>query len=245
LRLSSHSSFVIDYGKPLWSSLGDKVREKKETYQMYRRWGNLRFKKQGFSREAVQFNNEITFLGLAFKGASVRWSDKAFAEFKRRVKELTGRRWGGRFHEIPARQAGRIRSRLDGLFWDIGVLSLNPGNGSLAAPQGAHVLLETVAILPHQGSRADETRHLSADRYFGRYEPERPLATLTHPGNPIRHDQSMAQESRSAVCQRTVGKHPLPGYGPVAHENRIVRTRMLCGVVRGRVKLPLTRFATS
>ena len=27
---------------------------------MYRRWGNLRFKKQGFSREAVQFNVGIT-----------------------------------------------------------------------------------------------------------------------------------------------------------------------------------------
>jgi hypothetical protein len=33
-------------------------------------------------------------LGLAFKGTSILWSDKAFAEFKRRVKELTIRNWG-------------------------------------------------------------------------------------------------------------------------------------------------------
>ena len=38
--------------------------------------------------------NGITFLGFTFKGASIRWSDKAFAEFKRRVRKLTGRSWG-------------------------------------------------------------------------------------------------------------------------------------------------------
>jgi RNA-directed DNA polymerase len=36
---------------------------------------------------------EITFLGFAFKRGTIRWSDKAFREFKRRVKELTGRSW--------------------------------------------------------------------------------------------------------------------------------------------------------
>lgn len=37
---------------------------------------------------------EITFLGFIFKGASIRWSAKAFTEFKRRVRKLTGRSWG-------------------------------------------------------------------------------------------------------------------------------------------------------
>jgi hypothetical protein len=55
----------------------------------------------------------------------------------------------------------------------------------------------------------------------------------------------MAQGSGVAVCQGTVGKHPLPRYGAVAHGNRLVRTRMLGGVGRGREKLPLTRFAVS
>ena len=45
-------------------------------------------------KSKVASTNEITFLGFAFKGASIRWSDKAFAEFKRRVRKLTGRSWG-------------------------------------------------------------------------------------------------------------------------------------------------------
>jgi len=35
--------------------------------------------------------NEITFLGFAFNGASIGWSDKVFAKFKQRLKDLTGR----------------------------------------------------------------------------------------------------------------------------------------------------------
>jgi len=37
--------------------------------------------------------NQATFLGFTFRGTKIRWSDKAFREFKRRVKELTGRSW--------------------------------------------------------------------------------------------------------------------------------------------------------
>ena len=37
--------------------------------------------------------NQAAFLGFTFRGTKIRWSDKAFAEFKRRVKELTGRSW--------------------------------------------------------------------------------------------------------------------------------------------------------
>jgi len=45
-------------------------------------------------KSKVASTNEITFLGFTFRGASIRWSDKAFAEFKRRVRKLTGRSWG-------------------------------------------------------------------------------------------------------------------------------------------------------
>jgi RNA-directed DNA polymerase len=37
--------------------------------------------------------DQIAFLGFTFKGNKLRWSDKAFREFKRRVKRLTGRSW--------------------------------------------------------------------------------------------------------------------------------------------------------
>ena len=45
-------------------------------------------------KSKVASTNEIAFLGFIFKGASIRWSDKAFAEFKRRMRKLTGRSWG-------------------------------------------------------------------------------------------------------------------------------------------------------
>ena len=48
----------------------------------------------------------------------------------------------------------------------------------------------------------------------------------------------MAQGSGFAVCQRTVGEHPLPRYGSVASGNRLVRTRMLGGVGAGGERPP-------
>ena len=44
-------------------------------------------------KSSVAPTNQITFLGFAFKGDKIRWSDKAFQEFKRRIRHLTGRSW--------------------------------------------------------------------------------------------------------------------------------------------------------
>lgn len=38
--------------------------------------------------------DESAFLGFTFQGTSIRWTDKALAEFQRRVRLLTGRSWG-------------------------------------------------------------------------------------------------------------------------------------------------------
>lgn len=38
--------------------------------------------------------SECSFLGFTIRGNKIRWTDKAVAEFKRRVRELTGRSWG-------------------------------------------------------------------------------------------------------------------------------------------------------
>ena len=45
-------------------------------------------------KSKVSPTDKITFLGFIFKRGGIRWSDKAFAEFKRRVRKLTGRSWG-------------------------------------------------------------------------------------------------------------------------------------------------------
>ena len=42
-------------------------------------------------RALVSATDESNFLGFTFKGTKIRWLEKAFREFKRRVKELTGR----------------------------------------------------------------------------------------------------------------------------------------------------------
>jgi RNA-directed DNA polymerase len=42
----------------------------------------------------VAHTNEITFLGFAFSGTKIRWSNNAFIRFKQRIRELTGRSWG-------------------------------------------------------------------------------------------------------------------------------------------------------
>ena len=44
-------------------------------------------------KSSVLPTDQNTFLGFTFKGTKIRWSDKAFREFIRRVKRLTGRSW--------------------------------------------------------------------------------------------------------------------------------------------------------
>jgi RNA-directed DNA polymerase len=44
-------------------------------------------------KSQVSSMDQTLFLGFTFKGTKIRWSDKAFREFKRRVKRLTGRSW--------------------------------------------------------------------------------------------------------------------------------------------------------
>jgi RNA-directed DNA polymerase len=44
-------------------------------------------------KSKVAHTDKTDFLGFTFKGGKIRWSDSAFREFKRRVKDLTGRSW--------------------------------------------------------------------------------------------------------------------------------------------------------
>jgi len=44
-------------------------------------------------KSQVDKTDHTNFLGFTFRGNKIRWSDKAFREFKRRVKKFTGRSW--------------------------------------------------------------------------------------------------------------------------------------------------------
>ena len=48
--------------------------------------------------------NDCTFLGFTFRGKKLRWSERAFEDFRHNVRRLTGRSWGVsmpyRFHKL-------------------------------------------------------------------------------------------------------------------------------------------------
>ncbi len=46
------------------------------------------------SKSRVAKTNEVNFLGFEFRGKKIVWSDKAIANFKHKVRKLTGRSWG-------------------------------------------------------------------------------------------------------------------------------------------------------
>src|SRR5690606_29931291 len=38
--------------------------------------------------------NDAVFLGFTFRGGKLRWSESAYADFRHRVRRMTGRSWG-------------------------------------------------------------------------------------------------------------------------------------------------------
>jgi RNA-directed DNA polymerase len=46
------------------------------------------------SKSRVCRTEAVVFLGFTFRGTKLRWSDDAFADFKHRARQLTGRSWG-------------------------------------------------------------------------------------------------------------------------------------------------------
>lgn len=53
--------------------------------------------------------DQAVFLGFTFRGTKIRWSEKAFREFKRRAKELTGRSWFVSMEERYQKSAAYLR----------------------------------------------------------------------------------------------------------------------------------------
>jgi RNA-directed DNA polymerase len=53
--------------------------------------------------------NECVFLGFTFRGTKLRWSDKAFNEFRYRLRRFTGRSWGVSMEERLTQLAWYLR----------------------------------------------------------------------------------------------------------------------------------------
>ena len=103
----------------------------------------------------------------------------------------------------------------------------------LAEGMGAHVLLQTVAQGKNQSAGASQAGNVAPYGHLSGNKPQRAVATIPDTGNANGHDQRLAQGSRASVCQRAVGSHSPPGYGPVISVNRPERTRMPGGVGAG------------
>ena len=62
--------------------------------QSIERFLNRRLKlKVNKKKSRVAKTDDTDFLGFTFKGTKIRWSDKAFHQFRWRIKRLTGRSW--------------------------------------------------------------------------------------------------------------------------------------------------------
>ena len=86
----------------------------------------------------------------------------------------------------------------------------------------------------NKGAETSQTGNVAPGGYLCGHKPQRAVATIPDAGNANGHEQRLAQGSRASICQRAVGTHPLPGYGPVISVNRPVRTSMLWCGGRGR-----------
>ena len=184
--------------------------------------------------------NQAAFLVFTFRGTKIRWSEKAFREFKRRVKELTGRSC---FVSMDYRYK-KLAEYLRGWINYFGISEYYR-----PVPEIDQWLRRRLRMCCFKQWRRARTKvrelrkpgtslHAAISVAISRKGPWR----RPDVGNADGHDQRLAQGSRASVCQRAVGEHPLPGYGPVISVNRPVQTRMPGGVEAGGEKPPATRL---
>jgi RNA-directed DNA polymerase len=177
-------------------------------------------------KSRVAPTDQATFLGFTFRGGSIRWTDKAFREFKRRAKEFTGRSW---FVSMDYRFQ-KLAQYLRGWVNYFGIADYyRPISGI------DHWIRRRVRMCYWKQWRRPRTKVRELLRLGTSLSASIPVAMSrkgppgSHPRYPDRHDQQVAQGSGASVCQRAVGQHPLPGYGPVDSVDRPVRTRMRGG----------------
>ena len=193
-------------------------------------------------KSRVAQTDETSFLGFTFKGSTIRWSEKAFREFKRRVKRLTGRSW---FVSMDYRLTELARY-LRGWMNYFGISEYYR-----PIPEIDHWLRRRVRMCywkqwRYARTKVRELLKLGTYRKAaifvaisrkGPWHLSRTLATQTGMTN-----QWLKEQGLLSVKELWVNIH-YPTYGSVGSVNRPVRTRMRGGVGRGSSKLPFTRLS--
>ena len=170
----------------------------------------------------MALTNQTNFLGFTFKGTKIRWSDRAFREFKRRIKQLTGRSW---FVSMEYRYK-KLAQYLRGWMNYFGISEYYR-----PIPEIDHWLRRRVCMCYWKQWRYTRTKvrelrklgtplHAAISVAISRKGPWHLARTF---GYPDRYDQSMAQGSRVSVCQRTVDQYSLSSYGSIGSVKRPVR----------------------
>jgi len=198
-------------------------------------------------KSSVVPTDQTTFLGFTFKGGKIRWSDKAFHEFKRRVKHLTGRSWsvsmGYRLMKLTQYVRGWmnyygiseyyrpipeldhwLRRRLRMCYW-----------------KRWRYCRTKVSNLKRLGTSLNTAISAGMSRK-GPWRLSRTLATQTGMTNQWLKDQGLISIKEQWVNIYPPQADSLSGQGPIGFVNRIVWTRLLCGVGAGGEKPPATRL---
>ena len=164
---------------------------------------------------------ECGFLGFVFVRGKIRWSDRAFREFKRRIRLFTGRSWfvsmEYRLHKLaeyvrrwmnyygiseyyrPIPEIDSwLRRRLRMCYWK----------------QWRYARTKVYNLLKLGASQRQAI--MTALSHNGPWHLARTLATQG------RYDQQLAERTGVDIRQRTVGKDSLFGFGPITLMKRLI-----------------------
>jgi len=151
---------------------------------------------------------ECRFLGFRIHRKRIRWDPDVEREFKRRIRELTSRKWGISM-EVRLQKL-RDNERMDELLRYIGVLLAHSETRRVDTSPHQTVLLENVEETPQPNGPTDETRYKPQRSHPGWSKPQRALGAITHPRYSNRHDRRLARFARSPLNQGSVGCNTLP-----------------------------------
>lgn len=148
--------------------------------------------------------SECSFLGFTIKGNKIRWTDKALANFKHRVKQLTGRSWGVsmdyRLHQLGQYLRGWTAYFGISQYYPPGVRA-----GRLDQATHPQVLLEAVALLgAHQDSASVGLRREPEDGHPACGQQQELLAHGANPGPAAGPVQRRVQGARAGQRERPV-----------------------------------------
>ena len=140
----------------------------------------------------------LEYLGFTFQGMRIVWTERAFQDFKHRLRGLTSRRW----RVSMADRIERLNQYLRGWMGYFGISKLYgpiPRIGQLVEATNPDVLLETMAQTENTHRQLAEAGYVATPCFLNGFKPEGILAVVTHDGDPYGNDEGVVISSRIAL----------------------------------------------